>query len=71
MTKDELSNVRENSGKFGQLYNDGFEDGAKFVLQKLQQTPCNTLLLDKLKQMIIDLSNQRTSAGALQISLTW
>ncbi len=62
MTKDEvlidvenLVNGLMDTGQLGQVYNDGFKDGAKYSLQKLQQTPCNTLLLDKLQRMIKDI----------------
>lgn len=39
-----LKNSRETQGELVELYNNGFEDGVKFVLQNLQQTDCYTAL---------------------------
>lgn len=67
MTKDEiLTDVDDlikslmDTGPMGQVYNDGFKDGAKYVLQKLQQTPCTTLL-PKIQQFITNIEAEQKS----------
>ena len=61
MTKDEIIKrvewMTKSSVELSQpvlVYNDGFKDGANFVLQNLQQTQC-TARLQKIQQMIDDL----------------
>ena len=74
MTKDEIIKRVEwmttSSVELSQpvlVYNDGFKDGANFVLQNLQQTQCTTLL-EFLEQMLNEVS-QYDSDGYLSAEM--
>jgi hypothetical protein len=73
MTKDEvlidvenLVNGLMDSSPFGQVYNDGFKDGANYAMQKLQQYDCSKLL-ELLEQMSKEENEALGKAGYYQL----
>ena len=73
MTKDEvltdvekLINSLVDKSPMGQVYEDGFRDGAKYALQKLQQYDCSKLL-ELLEQMSKEENEALGKAGYYQL----